>query len=299
MEPLIPSLNGPWIPCLNDLGSSYDVIRGVYADSGSCKIRLVDWDKGYSGFSNHPNFLSNIVYLGQFRDQEVTDSLTGQTKTFQIPTSVSFHSTNKSSFYSVSGSSKEKYSKDLTSHTGLEGDYSFFSGSLSVDYATEDTSSLASNFTKIQHFISLYNLILPPLSTFKKLLKDEVALHINDDARTPDELYIQYGTHFLNSVAVGGRAAFTSATDTRNYSSSTSIEVAAKMSYKAVVGSITAEEKVKYKQAMESFHSSSSKRVQTTGGNPSFANDDFPKHVKDWADSVLAYPASVSRHRES
>lgn len=69
-------------PALTNLGSSYDKIRGVCADSGSCKIHLVVWSGGYSGFSNHSKLPPNITYPGQFHEQEVrfTDSITGDNR---------------------------------------------------------------------------------------------------------------------------------------------------------------------------------------------------------------------------
>jgi hypothetical protein len=109
-------------------------------------------------------------------------------------------------------------------------------------------------------------------------------------------LYKQYGTHIVNSLAVGGRGSFTHATDTRKFASETSIETAARMSYKAIAGSISGDEQVKYKRAIEVFRSCSSTTVITKGGNPSYADEKFPEHLKEWTDSVIDCPSSVSHY---
>lgn len=147
-------------------------------------------------------------------------------------------------------------------HTSLEGDYAFFSGSVSTDYSKDEQGSLCYVYTRITYLVTQYNITLPPVADTRELLRDDfkTALETTD----PIKLYTEYGTHLVRSIVVGGRAAFTSSTDTREYSSSESIEVAAKMALKFSVASMKSEMSTKDQETAKTFTSASQTKVTTS-----------------------------------
>ena len=68
----------------------------------------------------------------------------------------------------------------------------------------------------------------------------------------------------LRSLTIGGRALFLTSTDSRTYSSSLSIEAAARISASYLVASGNMDLSVAQKQAMESFNESSQTAVITS-----------------------------------
>lgn len=182
-------------------------------------------------------------------------------KTFSVPKAANFIRNITSDFSSSSGNSTSDYAKDLALHAGLEGDYSFFSGSASADYSKEEKNSLSNIYTRITYLVTHYILTLPPLLETRALLRDSFKTIL--ESGDPAELYKEYGTHLVKSVTIGGRAAFTSSTDTRKYSSDVSIEVAAQMAAKFAIASLKADMSAKDKKTAESFNSASRTKVHT------------------------------------
>ncbi|KAK0486714.1 hypothetical protein EDD18DRAFT_1425607 [Armillaria luteobubalina] len=111
------------------------------------------------------------------------------------------------------------------------------------------------------------------------------------DSTDPELIYKHYGTHLVSNMIIGGRAAFTCTTNTTKYSASDSIEVAIQVSVKAFMGTLSASEKLKYQNTINSFQESSMYRVLTEGGDSKYGNQSFLKNINAWSDSVKDYPA--------
>ncbi|OBZ74161.1 hypothetical protein A0H81_06203 [Grifola frondosa] len=257
------------IPCLTSLGATYNVLTGLYADARSCKQIVMDWN--------------NAAYY------ETSFGANG--KVWAIPDSVNFQSYVNTLFASNHGESTEEYTKSLASRTELGAEYPFFTGSVSVDYSSEETSSVANSFTRVMHNVNLYTLSLPPPLELQSLLRPAFK-NVLDEA-DPIAIFEQYGTHVVNSLTAGGRASFTFATDARKYTASESVEVAASLTVKFLMGQLSAEEKVKYAETISNFQTSSTQRVLTQGGAPEYGNDSFLTHIGEWARSVEDYTAFV------
>ncbi|OBZ73729.1 hypothetical protein A0H81_06231 [Grifola frondosa] len=257
------------IPCLTSLGATYNVLTGLYADARSCKQVVLDW--------------GNATY------HDLAFGSNG--KVWAIPDSINFQSYVNTIFMSNHGESTEDYTKSLSSRTELGASYPFFSGSVSVDYSSEETSNVANSFTRVMHNVNLYTLSLPLPDRLRSLLSPWFQKDL--DEKDPAALFDQYGTHLVNSLTAGGRASFTYATDSRKYSSSESVEVAAQLTVKFLMGQLSAEEQVKYKETISSFQTSSKHKILTQGGAPQYGNDSFLSHISDWARSVEDYTAFV------
>ncbi|KAI0693082.1 hypothetical protein BC835DRAFT_1416168 [Cytidiella melzeri] len=255
------------IPGLRTLGSTYDVLRGQYADSLSTKQQVIDWDKT------------------EFHPQEFGG------KTYNVSEAVNFNYNTKGNYYSSSGTTATEYIMELSSHADLGVGFRGFSASASVDFTKSQLQNLSHAFTRVTHEATHYSLSLIPPTEIRPLLK---SWFVNDlENMEPLDLYQKYGTHLLNSLTIGGRALFLTATDTRSYSSEISFSVAAKISasYKLADGhmELSAEERA----AMNSFNASSEFSITTKGGDPKYGNEEFLKNVEAWAGSIIDYPEFV------
>ncbi|KAI0690009.1 hypothetical protein BC835DRAFT_1308110 [Cytidiella melzeri] len=255
------------IPGLRTLGSTYDVLRGQYADSLSTKQQVIDWDKT------------------EFHPQEFGG------KTYNVSEAVNFNYNTKGNYYSSSGTTATEYIMELSSHADLGVGFRGFSASASVDFTKSQLQNLSHAFTRVTHEATHYSLSLIPPTEIRPLLK---SWFVNDlENMEPLDLYQKYGTHLLNSLTIGGRALFLTATDTRSYSSEISFSVAAKISasYKLADGHM--ELSVEERAAMNSFNASSEFSITTKGGDPKYGNEEFLKNVEAWAGSIIDYPEFV------
>ena len=154
-----------------------------------------------------------------------------------------------------------EYSKSLSIHAGMDASFPGFSASASSDYNESQRENLSNSFTRITYLVTQYNLSLPPVSRVRQYLKPWFVEDL--EGRDPIEFYREYGTHMLRSLTVGGRAMFLTSTDSRTYSSSLSIEAAARISASYLVASGSVELSAAQKQAMESFNESSQTSIVT------------------------------------
>lgn len=224
-----------------------------------------------------------------------------------------------SEYRASSGKNAEEYSESLSIHAGFKAGYRGFSASASADYSDSQRKNLSHSFTRITYVVTAYQLSLPPTHVLvDQIRKYSMPWFINDlDTRDPLEFYKAYGTHMLRSLTIGGRALFLNSTDTRSYSSETSIGAAAQLSAEYLVASGKIKFSKEKKEAMEKFSTSSETTVITSkpyiicsidthiekfaitigGGDSRYGNEGFFKgYAGEWAGSVKDYPEFVFYH---
>ncbi|KAI0700905.1 MAC/Perforin domain-containing protein [Cytidiella melzeri] len=256
-----------YIPGLLTLGSTYNVLNGKYADSKSCLQQVIDWNK-------------DTVRVQAFGG-----------KSYSIPDIVNYNINATSDYRSTYGKTLTDYTKSLSVKAGFDASYKGFSASASADYSESQRENISHVFTRISFNVTHYDLSLPPVRHVRKYLKSWFVDDLKD--MDPIELFKEYGTHFLRSLTIGGRALFLYSTDTRTYNSDFSVEAAAKISASYLVASGGIELSASQKKAMQSFNESSECTVVTKGGDPRYGNEEFLKNVENWAGSVVDYPAFV------
>ncbi|KAI0341925.1 hypothetical protein BDW22DRAFT_1345703 [Trametopsis cervina] len=256
-----------YIPGLYTLGSTYNVLNGKYADSKSCLQQIIDWSQTET----------RIQSFGG--------------KDYSLPEIVNYNINTTSDYRSSYGKTVEEYTRSLSIHAGFDASFPGFSASASADYSETQRENLSHSFTRIAYAVTHYNLSLPPVSQIRNTLKSWFQNDV--DTMDPIEFFNEYGTHFLRSLTIGGRALFLSATDSRTYSSSYSIEAAAKISASYSVASGGIELSTEQKEAMDSFNESSSNTIVTKGGDPRYGNENFLQNVEAWAASIVEYPEFV------
>lgn len=183
-------------------------------------------------------------------------------KTYSIPDVVNYTTNTTSDYRASYGKSSTEYSKSLSLHAGFEASFPGFSSSVSADYSDSQRENLSNAFTRVTYAVTHYNLSLPPLGHIRSLLKPWFVTDL--DNMDPIELYREYGTHILRSLTIGGRALFLYSTNSCTYSSTMSIEAAAKITASYLVASGSMELSAAQKQAMDSFRESSQSSVVTS-----------------------------------
>ena len=201
-------------------------------------------------------FQLTSLSIGESRVQQYGDKL------YSVPDIVNYTSDTNSDYQSSYGKSVTEYSESLSVHAGFEASFPGFSSSASTDYNESQRENLSNSFTRITYLVTQYNLSFPPVSQIQKYLKSWFVEDL--DNRDPIDFYREYGTHMLRSLTIGGRALFLTSTDSRTYSSSLSIEAAARISASYLVASGNMDLSVAQKQAMESFNESSQTAVITS-----------------------------------
>ena len=257
-EPPVSDTPSDYIPGLFTLGATYNVLNGKYADPMSVLQQVMDWDESklQSPVRIWVNTYTDHIYLAENRVQQYGG------KAYSIPKPVNYISNTTSDYRSYSGKTVTNYTQDLSVHAGFDASYPGFSASASADYSESQRENLSNSFTRISYLVTEYNLSLPAPSHLPELLKKGFKDDL--DNLNPVTLYKQYGTHLLSSLTIGGRASFLTSTDSRTYSSSISIEAAAKISASYLVASGNVELSAAEKEAMESFNESSETSVVTS-----------------------------------
>ncbi|KAK0502053.1 hypothetical protein EDD18DRAFT_1426639 [Armillaria luteobubalina] len=207
------------IPSLPSLGSTYNILNGLYADAQSCtSLRVVvDWPNSAVPFHN--------VTFGN--------------KVWGVPDMVNYNSVSRTEFNSTFGNRTEvkphlKFyiaivPDDASKKLGAE--WPFFSRSVSVDFSQSERNNLVNAFTRVTNEVSLYTLSLPPLPKLQKYLHPAFVQIL--DSTDPQLISKQYGTHLVSNMIIGGCASFTCTTNVMQYSASNSIKVAVQVSVKA------------------------------------------------------------------
>ena len=257
------------LPGVKEIGCGYDILEGDFADPASCLSNLFD-------FSTVPlveQKVGNVIY--------------------SLPSVLIYHADSRNEYSSSSGESIQDYMTSLNSKTKVEGSYNFFSGSLSVNFSEDSHTNRYYSFSRIQNNIYLYVLELPVGNLLMKYLQEDFAKALNDDNYSPTKLFDNYGTYFVNRIAIGGRAVYCSTTNKLQYDNKVSLSVAAEMSYKGLVGKLSASEEAAYSSAISSFNSCSETRVLTRGGDVAYGGANLPGNIDKWVDSVKDFPNMV------
>ena len=227
------------------LGCGYDVC-GEYADSVSIKKRLFDLSKVLKQDIQH------------------------------IPNT-------RADYFSIHGTSYEKYQQSLAVKAGLSGEYGLFSASVKSSFSSTDLTISESGYVSIKLF--------QRYSTFKlqATAQDYMYPQVVEDFKnmTGEKLIEQYGGAVVMGLDVGGQWS-DNFTVSKLYEHATS-DVAVSM--EAAYGSfISGSGSSKISTAAEKKSSIASRRVNVIGGDPKYA----PGHLDEWQASVRANPAFMN-----
>jgi len=248
-------------PGLDVLGYGYDIF-GSYADQKS-KKRYCLFE--FSNYRETP--------IGSYR--------------YSVPQYVFLENISHHIVKTVSGESIRDYARSLSTAAGLEVDAKVFSAS--VD-ATFDQSTVGTE----QKFYYTYmdantkwriSFDERNLSSLKNILDPQFK---NDLATMdPDRLFELYGTHYIASAYLGGRADYTTETTISSETNTTELSLALEAKYKVV--SANASMSKKDEQTLSKVQTKS--KLSVVGGNSQYANNiNNWEAYKLWADGIETMP---------
>lgn len=254
-------------------GAAYDVF-GEYANTDSVTYLIFDWS---------PAPMTTVTIQG---------------KTYRVPALIDVVTSESADYSNAAGESIQSFQTSLSSTTEIEGSYNFFSGSLSVEFSSEELTYSESEFSRIQQTIHLYSLRLDTnAASLRQYLTPAFLQSIDsiDGENAAIEFFNHYGSHFLNSLIMGGRAISSSTTNKTTVNRTYGLDVTAAASYKALTGQLSASEEAKYKESISSFNSNSvtNRFVQGGDGILAISAFDSKEDFSKWRDSVRENPDFV------
>jgi hypothetical protein len=183
----------------------------------------------------------------------------------------------------VYGESRKSYFNQLSASIALSGAYEGFSGEVSGAFSN-DVLNTSKNVYATNKVVQAYHRLT--LKDTAKLLPDAAEAIASAD---PDTLFSTYGTHYLRSVLIGARVAFSSYVNTSSVTKDFQMNAAVKAAYLDLVkgeASGGAVNKSDLAQVAGNRH------IRVMGGDPAKANaivdatgnasDDY----RQWAESV-------------
>jgi len=183
-------------------------------------------------------------------------------------------------------------------------DLSSFSGSVSVNYASTTLSDNQHILIENSLEVGLWQLVLGP----DLAIRDTVAAAVQSamslgTTEAYAEFIDKYGTHYIDSVIVGGKLAATTVTDYSSTNSTEQLALLANFGFKQLFGldSGNLSLDVNFTEKHNQFSQDSTNDLSVLGGDPQL-NDFFAGNFNpadtfvQWSQSLIANPA-VIRYR--
>ncbi|MBB6497796.1 MAC/perforin domain-containing protein [Methanococcus maripaludis] len=253
------------LPGLDALGTGYDIF-GEYANPKSVK--------------------SKIFNLGPQKEIVV------EGKTFLIPEVVRYTEVMQGVFDSRFGKTLKEYSEKLKVSTGLKGNYGFFQGSITASFDKSTLQRSEYEYSTVNDDVKKWVIALPSKTDLKvKSMLDSTFSRDLNGKMDPETLFDTYGAYYLHEVIVGARCSYNSSVNKKTLDQSVNVEVAAEMSYKKFVNSISVDEKTQYESQIKEFDSNSSTGTEVLGGKPEYGHYiNQSGNYDKWIESIIDYP---------
>lgn len=269
--------NATLVPGVEKIGCGYDVINGGFADDQALKPCLFDLGDRVEAADTPSYGAVAHLYPDAYGYQYVFPSTAPE-----------------STEVTKSGSSIREFQSNITASVSLEGDYAGFSGSVSAAAELNESRKTTSFFVQVNGCYTLYKLQLDYPGDHRDRLRPEIR-DIIDTAkgRALTNFFDSYGGYYVSAMTMGGRLTYSSIVNTLELSNSREIEVKAKASYKAVVGSVTGEARAKARQEATAFDENSVKIIQTKGGDIPSDMATRDGAFDDWKSTIEGRPAMI------
>ena len=248
-------------------------------ESGRAERALAGTDSigcGYNVFGRYvdPKMTGQLLFdLGEYEKDWVSG--------YQKPERVRVQGDKWGEFEHREGSSSRSYQEELKTYVGLEGEYGFFQGEVEAEF--EESHRRCSSFHFVSKTSNAYKYLLR-LDDPEEFLTERAQADLAE--RDPEYLFRRYGTHYLNSLIIGGCAVFSSATNTASSAKRMDFSQSAELAYKAGVGSIKVKQGSEQYKQIETFNRNSRSKVRVRGGRPEFGEDILEGSYQKWIDSI-------------
>ena len=259
------------LPGTDSIGMGYNVFTGAYAT---------------------PNSTTNQLFsLGEWEELELSEGV------FLKPKAVHVQTLQQGGVVRSEGKTSREYQASVATKAGMKGSYGFFSGSLSVEFTSNERRCTTYSFVSQTDRFHKYLLTLAPDQSLADLVRPNVRTDL--DTMPPDQLFDTYGTHYLESLIIGATSVYSSATNTSEYSSKIDIKTALELQYKVLTKSLSGNLSTEQKTAISSLNSSSHLEIFVQGGQAELAHTIFDGSYQQWIDSIGRNMAFIGLNQNS
>ena len=181
-------------PGLDCIGYGYDVM-GEYANTVGVKLKILD-----------------------------VDSLLSDKKIYK-------RKIENSTCSSCSGSTFSEYSSAFNTKNSMSGNYSYYSGSIKVNFTQSSLSSSSYSYATVYTDINKSRLYLSDMADIEDLRNyvdsgfDKYLNPDNDEENNTDDLFKYYGTSVLTDIYLGARMEYNMSAEKTSTSGSSSIDI--------------------------------------------------------------------------
>lgn len=259
-------------PGLDDvIGQGYDIF-GQYASPSSIK--------------NNPIF--------DFSKCKNKKTING----YSVPSIVRFKQSPDHKINQISGSSIREYSENLSKSINISGNAQFFSGSVSSNFKSSNSTDQQHYYQTLMDVNSLWVISLDNryLDTLRQYLDDNFKSDLENSNVTPEIFFNNYGTHYISSALIGGRIDYSLNTTISSNESATDVQNYAKAKYGVISGDASL---TTYSNSSQ-FDSNTSENSSAIGGNTLLMNN-IKSHDQyvTWAEGIKSQPVLCGFSQES
>jgi hypothetical protein len=214
-------------PGLDMLGRTYNVLEGGYARTADKGARIVEGITGHA--ESDP-------------DRRLVEIDSDNRIFYSFPGTVWADDLNEFGATTAVGASLADYSDSLAVRAKVEEDYGAFSGEVKVALGLETSSSQKHAYATVfdgkvtaeASFTSRDLTSGSGLSLSGAFLED-----LNDEALAPASFFSRWGTHLVSGIRIGGQIRYTCYATEDVYSSTGTLDAAARAGYQSLSGSTT------------------------------------------------------------
>jgi len=201
----------------------------------------------------------------------------------------------KSEFDTIEGNSVQEYQSKLSERAGVSGSFAGFSGAVKVNFDSSHYTKTEYSFATVQTLIEKYTARIKlgtSVSTLKSYLTDNARAAINDVSVDPEQVFVDFGTHVMRGIIVGGRLDYNVSANMSLVNSSKTIGVFASAGYEGAFSVNVSSETVTSTE-MSSFNSVMKKSLKIYGGSSEYGqyiiNGD-EQGYQPWIESIKDNP---------
>lgn len=265
------------LPGVGIIGCGYNPFL-AYADASAVLHPVLDWSKS------------------QFH----TITMNGQT--YQLPDILQAVWLSNQTYSSVTGKSLQSYLTELSNSLKVSGNYGFFSASATNEFTDSSLRKSENEFSRCQQSFDLWSVSAPAnIGKLQDYLSDDFKALINsidpNNQQTLATIFNVYGSHVLMSGVMGGKAHVSASANKLTLTQKFEMSTIVQAKYEQLTSQISAEDKLKYAEAFESFSESGSYTYDILGGSPSLGalvfkanNQDSDDNLRNWIDSISTMP---------